>query len=151
KIEGRLKTPEYVANITAHYRRAIDAAVAGRPVQVPAADVPEMEMSFSRGITPGGLHGNDHKRVVPGTDSSNRGLRVGEVIAAARGRVTVRLSAGLRRGDGVAFDGDRAGGHQQGGRLYGLRDATGELASHPGGDAEVELEFGRDAIDTRKI
>ncbi|MFO1094718.1 MAG: U32 family peptidase [Planctomycetaceae bacterium] len=32
KIEGRLKTPEYVANITQHYRRAIDSAVAGRPV-----------------------------------------------------------------------------------------------------------------------
>ena len=30
KIEGRLKTPEYVANITRHYRQAIDAAV-GRP------------------------------------------------------------------------------------------------------------------------
>ena len=25
KIEGRLKTPEYVANITRHYRQAIDA------------------------------------------------------------------------------------------------------------------------------
>ena len=30
KIEGRLKTPEYVANITRHYRRALDAAAAGR-------------------------------------------------------------------------------------------------------------------------
>src|SRR5688572_6837659 len=33
KIEGRLKTPEYVANITHHYRQAIDAACAGNPVQ----------------------------------------------------------------------------------------------------------------------
>ncbi|MFM8705661.1 MAG: peptidase U32 family protein, partial [Planctomycetia bacterium] len=32
KIEGRLKTAEYVANITRHYRTAIDAAVAARPV-----------------------------------------------------------------------------------------------------------------------
>ena len=32
KIEGRLKTPEYVANITQHYRRAIDAAMADRPL-----------------------------------------------------------------------------------------------------------------------
>jgi putative protease len=30
KIEGRLKSPEYVANITRHYRQAIDAAWAGR-------------------------------------------------------------------------------------------------------------------------
>ena len=32
KIEGRLKSAEYVANITRHYRQAIDAAWAGRPV-----------------------------------------------------------------------------------------------------------------------
>ncbi len=37
KIEGRLKTPEYVANITRHYRRAIDAALAGQPAGVHAA------------------------------------------------------------------------------------------------------------------
>ncbi len=32
KIEGRLKTPEYVANITRHYRAAIDAAWKGEPL-----------------------------------------------------------------------------------------------------------------------
>ena len=37
KIEGRLKAPEYVANITRHYRQAIDAAWAGRPARVLAA------------------------------------------------------------------------------------------------------------------
>ena len=37
KIEGRLKAPEYVANITRHYRQAIDAAWAGRPGRVHAA------------------------------------------------------------------------------------------------------------------
>ena len=33
KIEGRLKKPEYVANITRHYRLALDAALAGQPVE----------------------------------------------------------------------------------------------------------------------
>jgi putative protease len=55
KIEGRLKTPEYVANITRHYRRAIDAAVAGRPVAFTPKEVEEMELSFSRGFSPGWL------------------------------------------------------------------------------------------------
>ncbi len=36
KIEGRLKTAEYVANITRHYRMAIDAAWAGQPGRVHA-------------------------------------------------------------------------------------------------------------------
>ena len=37
KIEGRLKTPEYVANITRHYRQAIDAAAAGRAARLHAS------------------------------------------------------------------------------------------------------------------
>ncbi len=151
KIEGRLKTPEYVANITAHYRRAIDDAIAGRPVTMSPQDVRDMEMSFSRGFTPGWLEGNDHKRLVPGTDSAKRGVEVGQVVAIARGRVTVRLRIPLRRGDGLAFDGDRVGGHQQGGRVYGLRVAGTAVDAHPGGDEEVEIEFGRDAVDPVKI
>jgi putative protease len=50
KIEGRLKTPEYVANITRHYRQAIDSAMAGRPVEFTPRDIEEMELSFSRGV-----------------------------------------------------------------------------------------------------
>lgn len=50
KIEGRLKTPEYVANITRHYRQAIDSAVAGEPVEFTEQQVEEIELSFSRGF-----------------------------------------------------------------------------------------------------
>ncbi len=49
KIEGRLKAPEYVANITQHYRRAIDAAWAGKPIDFSARDVREMEPRFREG------------------------------------------------------------------------------------------------------
>src|SRR6266550_3863762 len=44
KIEGRLKTAEYVANIVRHYRRAIDAALASQPAQFTPRDVEEMEL-----------------------------------------------------------------------------------------------------------
>ena len=55
KIEGRLKSADYVANITRHYRRALDCAVAGQPSAVKDEDELEMEMSFSRGFSPGWL------------------------------------------------------------------------------------------------
>ncbi|MDA1018067.1 MAG: U32 family peptidase, partial [Planctomycetota bacterium] len=42
KIEGRLKQPEYVANITRHYSHAIDSAVSGQPVSLSEQDVREM-------------------------------------------------------------------------------------------------------------
>ncbi len=150
KIEGRLKTPEYVANITAHYRRAIDNAVAGHPLGISDSDVSEMEMSFSRGFTPGWLEGNNHKRLVPATESSKRGVAVGEVVAIEGGRVTVGLTGRIARGDGLAFDGDRAGGHQQGGRIYGIWK-SGRPVDDGVEAGDVELEFGRDAVDMRKV
>ena len=74
KIEGRLKTPEYVANITRHYRQAIDMAVAGELVELSAQAVEEMQLSFSRGFSPGWLKGDDHKMLVPAISSSKRGV-----------------------------------------------------------------------------
>ena len=44
KIEGRLKSPEYVANITQVYRRALDNAPGGGDSRY------NMEMAFSRGL-----------------------------------------------------------------------------------------------------
>ncbi len=150
KIEGRLKTPEYVANITSRYRRAIDDALANRPCSITSDDVREMEMSFSRGFTPGWLEGNDHKRLVPGTESAKRGTLIGRVIEKRNGSVVVSLTAPVKRGDGVAFDGDRAGGSQQGGRVFEVFKGGKSIDGDTIGD-EVELLFGYDAIDTQWI
>ena len=54
-----------MANITQHYRRAIDAAMAAQPVVFTPREVEEMELSFSRGFSPGWLKGCDHKMLVP--------------------------------------------------------------------------------------
>ncbi len=150
KIEGRLKTPEYVANITAHYRRAIDEALANRQSTITDDDVRDMEMSFSRGFSPGWLAGNDHKQLVPGTESAKRGALIGRVAEIRGGRVFVDLVAPLKRGDGIAFDGDRTRGAQQGGRVYdvriGSRSADGEVTGRG-----VELVFGQDSVDSHLI
>ena len=70
KIEGRLKTPEYVANITSNYRKALNQACENQTVELTAEAKRDMELSFSRGFSSGWLEGNDHKRLVPGLHSS---------------------------------------------------------------------------------
>jgi putative protease len=150
KIEGRLKTPEYVANITRHYRRAIDAAAAGRTATFTQRDVTEMELSFSRGFSPGWLLGCDHKQLVPATSSAKRGVRVGEVLEVRQDRVAVRLSNSLAAGDGVVFDGDRLTGAEQGGRVYTIH-RNGERISGEATTGEVEIAFGRDSLDLNAI
>lgn len=75
-----------------------------QPVALSPRDVEEMELSFSRGFSPGWLQGCDHKMLVPATSSSKRGVKLGTVVAVRRDRVVVDLVAGVKRGDGLAFD-----------------------------------------------
>ncbi len=138
KIEGRLKTPEYVANITRHYRRALDAAATGQYAVFTDQDVTEMELSFSRGFSPGWLGGCDHKMLVPGLSSAKRGVLIGEVKSVRANSVVVTAGRAIAPGDGVVFAGNREEGDEQGGRVYEVT---------PRGNNDVELAFGHDAID----
>src|SRR6185436_15480048 len=117
KIEGRLKTPEYVANIVRHYRRTIDAALAASPIPFTPRDVEEMELSFSRGFSHGWLGGCDHKMLVPAISSSKRGVLLGYVRGVRKGHVVIALADhSVKRGDGVSFDCGRPVDDEQGGR-----------------------------------
>ena len=84
KIEGRLKSPEYVAAVTRVYRNAIDRAIEALGSEeeiatVPAEDRYSLEMTFSRGLFSGWLHGVNHQRLVNGRCGKKRGPFVGFV------------------------------------------------------------------------
>jgi U32 family peptidase len=150
KIEGRLKTPEYVANITKHYREAIDTAMSGQRVILTPTEKREMELSFSRGFSPGWLEGCEHKRLVPGLSSAKRGVFLGTVVGTGRGTVRVQLASPISKGDGVVFEGDRVAQEEQGGRVYNMRRRSllveGQVSS-----GTIDLEFGRESIDIEQI
>jgi putative protease len=151
KIEGRLKTPEYVANIVRHYRRAIDAACAAQPLDFTERDVEEMELSFSRGFSHGWLQGCDHKVLVPALSSAKRGVLLGIVRGVNRQRVIVELAnRAIKRGDGVSFDCGQPADDQQGGRVYEIFRGNRSLAG-PVSDGVVELAFAHGAIDLASI
>ena len=158
KIEGRLKSAEYVANITRHYREAIDAAWAGRPVAFSPRDVQEMQLSFSRGFSHGFLDGNNHKVLVRGDYAKKRGILLGVVESITSSGVRLTVSAPVKPGDGLVFDGDEADGRaEQGGRIYeviplGRRpDELGGIERKVEVTGQVELRFGRDTINLRRI
>nr|WP_146457230.1 U32 family peptidase [Rubripirellula tenax] len=156
KIEGRLKTPEYVANITGHYRRAIDDAMATGRVQIDEEAKREMELSFSRGFSPGWLSGNDHKRLVPGLTSSKRGVRIGEVIDTRKGELKIRLEGPVALGDGLAITGFD-GQEPQGGRIYsimessGSSNASGVKTKTAASGALIWIGFGHGEIDWSEV
>ena len=161
KIEGRLKAPEYVANITRHYRRAIDAAVAGLPAGFGRQDVQEMELSFSRGFSHGFFDGNNHKVLVRGDYAKKRGVFVGEVTSVVGSRIRLDLASPVKPGDGLVLDGDESAGlPEQGGRVYEVARISanrgGRSASTPAGPdgltaGPAELGFGRHDLDARQV
>ncbi len=123
KIEGRLKSPEYVAAVTAVYRKAIDAALAGRregPMAT-AEDRYALEMTFSRGLFSGWMHGVNHQELVGARYGKKRGALVGRVRQAGRDWVEVEaVGAALKPGDGVVFDTGGDTNEEQGGRVFAV-------------------------------
>src|SRR5438874_9813852 len=149
KIERRLKPPEYVANIVRHYRQAIDAVLAGCPAEFTPRDVEEMELSFSRGFSPGWLGGCDHKMLVPAISSSKRGVLLGHVRGVRRGRIVVELAErAVKRGDGVSIDCGRPVDDEQGGRIYEIfQDGRSLAEAVSSGVAELAFAHGRLGFD----
>ena len=130
KIEGRLKSPEYVANITRIYRQALDALVESRESRVegkttsgsrPSTLDPrryDMEMAFSRGLHTGWFGGTNNQQLVHARFGKKRGVYLGEVARVLRDGVTVRLEGPLKPGDGVVFDAGKPEENEEGGRVY---------------------------------
>jgi putative protease len=118
KIEGRLKTPEYVAAVTQVYRKAIDAAVEHRPAPPSAGDRYKLEMAFSRGLYSGWFHGVNHQKLVHARFGKKRGPFAGFVVKTGPDFVELEPEIALAPGDGVVFDTGGDTNQEQGGRIY---------------------------------
>ena len=121
KIEGRLKSPEYVAAVTQVYRKAIDAVLAGQPQPVTQAERYQLEMTFSRGLYPGWMHGVNHQELVGARFGKKRGPFVGRIKSIGRDFVELEPETPLKPGDGVVFDTGEDTNREQGGRIYQLK------------------------------
>jgi putative protease len=154
KIEGRLKSPEYVANITRIYRQALDKLGSSRRKEASSSirekmneppyvgcynDKYEMEMAFSRGLFTGWFGGTDNQKLVHARFGKKRGVFLGEVSEVLRDAVVVKLAGPLKPGDGVVFDAGKPEDQEEGGRVYEVRREKAEGGS--------EIYFGHGDVD----
>ena len=100
KIEGRMKSPLYVASVTSHYRQLLD----GAPVTTTRAD---LETVFSRRTTSLYIHGEPDDPIDP-TSLGHLGTPVGTVKRLTKdreGRSWLRFhtNRALERHDGLQF------------------------------------------------
>ena len=151
KIEGRMKGPEYVANVVEKYRRALEAAVEGRASPLTRRDEEELRYSFSRSFSHGFLTGSDHQELVHGLYPGHRGVLVGrveEVHARAR-HVLVRPEPGapeLKAGDRILFDQGKPEDDEPRGGLHAcdvLDSGTWKLVFGGPGESTLDLRLVR--------
>jgi len=155
KIEGRLKSPEYVANVTRAYREALDrlASLGDNPEEWPDSMPVEpqtryqLEMAFSRGLYTGWLRGIDNRRLVHGRFGKKRGVYLGEVADVEPEAVVLRLAGPIRPGDGVVFDAGQPESPEEGGRVYAVEFLPSSGSAGPW----VRLRFRRGTIRWSRV
>ena len=100
KIEGRMKSPEYVSSVTAAYRAALDRACEAPEGFAPTDDErAQVAEAFTRGFTGGYLAGVRGAELMGCKRPNNRGVAVGRVAGFAGGRVRVKATQPVLRGD----------------------------------------------------
>ncbi len=104
KIEGRMKSPEYVAVVTGVYRAALDRALADpEGFEVTEAEADALAEAFSRGFTTGYLDGIRDERLMGFDRPNNRGIAVGRVVTAGGSRAAVAFDKTVEVGDTLEF------------------------------------------------
>ena len=142
KIEGRTKSPYYVARTCQAYRQAIDDAVAGKPLAPEL--LRELEGLANRGYTDGFYqrhHDADYQNYLKGHSESERSLYVGDAVRfdATRGLMEIEVKNRFAVGDRLECV-HPSGNHEW--ALPCMEDAAGEaVAVAPGNGHRVWLEL----------
>ncbi len=104
KIEGRMRSPAYVAIVTSIYRKALDAIRTGT-FQPNPEDIADLAIAFSRGFTTGYISGLKYSEVMGRSYPGNQGYYTGSVLPSGGRVVKLKLVSEIfpRKGDGLVF------------------------------------------------
>ena len=107
KIEGRLKSPEYVATVTRIYRKYIDLYYSSKPYEIELKDRKELLQVFNRGnFSCGHLDKEPNLGLVFKEKQNNMGIYIGNVsnYNSKKGHVILNLNDMLALGDSITFE-----------------------------------------------
>ncbi len=107
KIEGRMKSPEYVATVTRIYRKYIDLAYSSSPYVIEEADKTSLLQVFNRGgFSSGHLDVKPNRELVFKDKQNHMGIYLGNVsnVKSQKGHVLLNLDNPLSIGDTIQFE-----------------------------------------------
>lgn len=97
KIEGRMKSPEYVGFITRYYRNLID--------KKESLSEKDLKLLFNREFTKGFLF--NETNITNIKTSNHQGIPIGQIIDLNKKYIKIKLSEDLNQEDGIRFENDK--------------------------------------------
>ena len=107
KIEGRMKSPEYVATVTRIYRKYINLVKSNKPYKIDEQDRKDLMQVFNRGnFSSGHLNPHSNKDLIFSEKPNNMGLFLGHVAKynQSKGLITLNLNEPIEIGDTIALE-----------------------------------------------
>ena len=102
KIEGRMKSKEYVALVTKTYRKLIDNYYNKQELILTKEDSENLLKTYNREFTEGYLFNANN--IINDKTSNHQGIKIGKVIGVNNKRITIQLEKDLFQNDAIRFD-----------------------------------------------
>ena len=101
KIEGRMKSKEYIYLVTSIYRKAIDNYYKYGKTNITEKDIIELRKIYNREFTKGYLFNENKKEINNSIRPNHQGINIGKVIETSKYRIKIKLNDTLTRLDGI--------------------------------------------------
>ncbi|MBR3112816.1 MAG: U32 family peptidase [Methanobrevibacter sp.] len=96
KIEGRMRSKEYLAVVVSNYRKALNKLKSGKELKSE-----EIKLVFNRGFSQGQFNNSSKRSMRAG----HIGLKIGKVISSSKNQIAIRLDDSIQsipeKGDGL--------------------------------------------------
>ncbi len=97
KIEGRMKSPEYVGYVTRIYRKLLD----NDNYKLSEEEIFNLKSLYNRDFTKGYLFNISDEDFISLNSSNHLGVPIGEVIGINKDKIKIKLSHSINQGDAV--------------------------------------------------
>ena len=105
KVEGRMKSLEYVNNVISLYRKKIDEYYSNNFNEITKEEQKKIKVTFNREFTKGYLFKDNNIKITNFNSVNHLGIPLGKIIAINGNRISIKLTEDLNYGDGIRFKG----------------------------------------------
>lgn len=103
KIEGRMKSAEFVGCVTRFYRDLMDKYYKGKPLTINEEMLKDLKTIFNREFNHGFLFSATNKELMNIKTSNHLGIPLGSIIEVNKKYIKVKLDEEINQGDGIRF------------------------------------------------